>query len=528
MSRRGGSALVTVLFTDVVSSTEIASELGDRRWQELLSRHHRFVRRELRRFGGREIDTAGDGFFATFDQPAQGVRCARAVTEAVRGLGIEVRAGLHVGQVELRGRQVGGVAVHVGARIGTQAGPGEVLVSGTLRELVPGAGIEFEDRGWRDLKGVAEPQRLYAVKAVDGEPRSAQLPAREAAHRRAGIVPPTPLRRRRVLVGLVVLLVLVGTTTAIVLSTQEERANGPGAAPLSQTLVRIDGQTLRRTARIPLAEGGGRRRAQVETPSILVGEGAVWVRTTGDVYRLDPETAEASPVGRAGATYRGGDIALGLRGVWLISTGHGETEGVDVVGLNPASSIPDVETQLPDVTGLDPQIAATNESVWVGYGDQLTEIDPQTGDLLQSVDLGQSIDLLESAGPTLWVVDSLARGLFLFDPTEGEIVETIGLQVAPDDLEIGPDGTLWILNQAGRIILPIDSSGDIGSPIPAGTDPTDIAVSDDSVWVADQEDGVIREVDPNLGEIRRTAPVGGSPIAIAVDPESGDVWVYLS
>jgi class 3 adenylate cyclase len=142
-----GRRLLTVLFTDIVGSTDLAVEMGDARWRELIARHHAIVRGALKRFGGREIDTAGDGFFATFERPAQAIRCAAAIVEMVRELGIEVRAGLHVGEVEVAGKNVGGVAVHTGARVLSAANAGEVLVTATLRELVSGSGLEFVDRG---------------------------------------------------------------------------------------------------------------------------------------------------------------------------------------------------------------------------------------------------------------------------------------------------------------------------------------------------------------------------------------------
>ena len=155
--------LATVLFTDLAGSTARASELGDRRWRDLLEQHHAAVRRELERFGGREVDTAGDGFFATFDGPARAIRCARSIVEAVRPLGLEVRAGLHTGEVELLDGKVAGIAVNIGARIAARAAAGEVLVSGTVRDLVAGSGIAFADRGVAELKGVPGEWRLSVV-----------------------------------------------------------------------------------------------------------------------------------------------------------------------------------------------------------------------------------------------------------------------------------------------------------------------------------------------------------------------------
>jgi class 3 adenylate cyclase len=155
--------LATVLFTDIVGSTEQARELGDRRWRELLEAHHAAVRRELVRFGGREIDTAGDGFLAAFDGPARAIRCAGAVVESVTGLGLQVRAGVHTGECEVHGDKLAGLAVHVGARVAAQASSGEVLVSNTVQDLIAGSGIKLEDRGLFALKGMDGERRLYAV-----------------------------------------------------------------------------------------------------------------------------------------------------------------------------------------------------------------------------------------------------------------------------------------------------------------------------------------------------------------------------
>lgn len=158
--------LATILFTDIVGSTQLAAELGDRAWRELLERHHALVRAELAHHRGREVDTAGDGFLAVFDGPGRAVRSASAAVRSVRTLGIEIRAGVHTGEVEVAGDGVRGIAVHIGARVSALAGSGEVLVSSTVRDLVAGSGLQFEDRGLHELKGVPEPWRVLAV--IDG------------------------------------------------------------------------------------------------------------------------------------------------------------------------------------------------------------------------------------------------------------------------------------------------------------------------------------------------------------------------
>jgi class 3 adenylate cyclase len=162
-AHRSDRQLATVLFTDVVGSTEQVAHLGDRRWRELLATHDDLVRGELERFRGQAVKSTGDGVLATFDGPGRAIRCACAIRDAVRSLGIEVRVGLHTGEIELTGDDIAGVAVHIGARVSALAGASEVLVSSTVRDLVAGSGIEFEDRGDHQLKGVPGNWRLYAV-----------------------------------------------------------------------------------------------------------------------------------------------------------------------------------------------------------------------------------------------------------------------------------------------------------------------------------------------------------------------------
>jgi class 3 adenylate cyclase len=155
--------LATILFTDIVGSTDRAAILGDRRWRDLLESYQGMVRRELGRFRGREVDQSGDGVLATFDGPARAIRCGRSIIDSVRPVGLEVRAGLHTGECEVMGEKVGGIAVHIGARVAALAQAGEVLVSHTVKDLVAGSGIQFASRGTHTLKGVPGEWPLFAV-----------------------------------------------------------------------------------------------------------------------------------------------------------------------------------------------------------------------------------------------------------------------------------------------------------------------------------------------------------------------------
>lgn len=217
----------TILFTDIVLSTDIAAELGDRRWRELVRRHHAIVRRELKRFEGREMDTAGDGFFATFDSPGAAIRCACAISESVREVGLEVRAGLHGGEVELDAGKAGGIAVNTAARVMSVGGPGEVLVSSSLHDVVAGSSLGFEDHGVHQLKGIGGEWRLFGVTEVDGQPRPAPLESSVAAKRRFDLEPAaSPARRGRALVAAAGIAAIVVGGLVVYLATRPAEDEG--------------------------------------------------------------------------------------------------------------------------------------------------------------------------------------------------------------------------------------------------------------------------------------------------------------
>lgn len=200
-------SLTAILFTDIVGSTRRAAEMGDREWRKLLEEHHARVRRALRRFGGREANTAGDGFIALFDRPASAIRCAAAIRESMKDLGIEIRSGVHAGEVDGKGRDLGGLGVHIGARVAAAAAPGEILVSSTVRELLVGAGFKFEDRGERELKGVPGAWRLFALSELPpgaGFRTGRWVP--EMTYRQAGVIAVGVLA----IVGLIVTLFVGG------------------------------------------------------------------------------------------------------------------------------------------------------------------------------------------------------------------------------------------------------------------------------------------------------------------------------
>jgi DNA-binding NarL/FixJ family response regulator/class 3 adenylate cyclase len=188
MGKEGERVLATVLFTDIVGSTDLASRIGDREWKELLETHHRVIRSHLERLGGREMDTAGDGFFAVFDSPGRGIECAKEILTSLRELGMEIRVAVHMGECEVIGRKLGGVAVHVGARILSTAGPGEVRVSSTVRDVVSGGGVQFLDQGIHALKGIPGEWHLYSVVGDHQASSSRVVVAEDVMLMREGIV----------------------------------------------------------------------------------------------------------------------------------------------------------------------------------------------------------------------------------------------------------------------------------------------------------------------------------------------------
>jgi basic membrane protein A len=231
--RRGKSAnvLTTLVFTDIVGSTQVAEELGDRRWRELLARHNKIVRDALREYGGRELDTAGDGVFARFDSPGSAINFAAATADALRELGIEIRAGVHFGECEVFEGKLSGVNVHAAARTMGLAGAGEILVTGSVRDLVRGAGFSFDDRGVHELRGIDGEWRLYEVTSIDDSHRAPPLPEGEAKARRGQIEPPPLVQRRRVrLAAVAVALAILLAAAAFGLV---QAVGGASAAPLT-------------------------------------------------------------------------------------------------------------------------------------------------------------------------------------------------------------------------------------------------------------------------------------------------------
>jgi class 3 adenylate cyclase len=516
--------LLTVLFTDIVGSTGLAVEMGDARWRETIARHHRIVRRELKRFGGREIDTAGDGFFATFDRPARAIRCAAAALEAVRELGIEIRAGLHLGEVEVAGKKVGGVAVHTGARVMAAAAPGEVLVTDTLRQLVSGAGLGFTDRGLHTLKGVPGEWRLHALATVDDRSVDPALDPPTAVERREAITTPTLLRRGKTPLVVVALSMLVVAVSIVLAGRSPPAAHGPTDPPLGSVLqVNVGdesgGSRVLRTVPDALeGHGGG-------NPKLAVGEGGVWVRSAF-LEHLDPQTGAV--VGDHLTIETTGDfradrgIEVGLRAVWI---GGGETGGnARLLSWDPATDDPLPEIRLRSNIVIT-DVALGFGAVWVTFPDgRLVKIDPGTREPVDETHLDGSLDGVVVGAGGVWTLDVTEGTLIKVDP--GTLAKADRVQVTGSILDMAADEErIWLLEAGGDVVIPIDADGTLRQQIPIGEDPSGIAVGLDAVWVSD-ESGEVYRID-RVTQETTTLHVRGHLTAIAVDEETGTLWVTV-
>jgi YVTN family beta-propeller protein len=547
--RRSTSILTTLLFIDVVSSTEIAEEMGNRRWRELLSRYHTLVRKEIARFRGREVDTAGDGFFATFGSPADALRCAGSVVEAVQHLGIEIRGGVHTGDVELAGGKVSGLAVHIAARVMAAAGPAEIMVTRTVRELATGAGFEFEELGERSLKGVAGTWLLFSVKSVESTPLAPPV-APEAARLARVTIQPAPLasRRRLVIGALLVLGLGMGVAVFAFSMSVKEKPTPPPATPTPVSLAHSD-----RMARISQA-GSAANLAKVglvkvgsDPAAVAVGEGSVWIANEGDdtVSRIDPVTDKAVVIG---VNRRPFAIAVGEGSVWVvdrlsrtvsrIDPGTNKVIAeIDLTGGALPSTIAVGEGAVwvgvdgtypfgidpPAVHKIDPQsdrdvasIPISNEVAWVvlatgdgavwaaGNGGSLVRIDPRTNALATVADLGKPPGAMVMVGDRLWVATTLGEVLEV-DPATGHVDAQVPGGGSPGGLEgtgsidsllsiSASDGVIWVTSKVDGSIdrIVADGANAIG-PIMVGQTPTGVAAGFGGIWVT------VDTVDASLG-----------------------------
>jgi class 3 adenylate cyclase len=551
--------LATLLFTDMVGSTRIAEELGDRNWRELLARHNRLIRAELHRYGGREVDTAGDGVFATFDVPASAIRAACAAVDSVRTLGVEIRSGVHVGECEVLDGKVSGVNVHVAARIMALADSGEVLVSGAVRDLVRGAGFGFADRGVHTLKGIDGDWQVSSVEAIERVPRPSALSESDARARRAEIEPPPLVARRGVRIALLATAaVLVAISAAFVLSRPHASA-GPRRRPL-----RIRGEAAAR-----LDPSNGRLLSVYGLPAagsaITFADGSMWVITHGGtLIRVDEATGAVKTIGVQGDLV---GVAAGNGLIWVLGsdgqlvrvdarsgavgasaelqtagtfTGLAFDEGtVWALGTEPYNAGTGSPKSRLAVYRIDPTtmaivghayflptpfagptaIAAGEGAAWVASSGHLFRINaptPTVGSAAPSAQPPPS-GMCPPGSPASCVARTQEVDVtpIVYDAGNGFSIHP------PVAVAVGPNG-VWVATARGptKTLYRIDPATDaVTATIPLHATPTAVATGPSGVWVSFL-DGTTSEVDPLTAKVVATFPVGGIPAAIAVDPQN--------
>ncbi|MCD6023072.1 MAG: hydrolase [Actinomycetia bacterium] len=515
MQRRSGS-LGAVLFTDIVDSTAIAAEMGNTRWSELVARHHRIVRNQLGRSGGREIDTAGDGFFVIFERPADAIRCAVAAVEAVRALGIEIRAGVSFGELDRSGQKPSGLVVNTAARVMAVAGSSEVLVPVSVKEIVSGVGISFSEHGTHHLKGLDEEFRLFRVTEVDGAPTAPPLDSEAAAERRREIFP-TGRRRMPLLAGAAagaLALVVVGV---LMFTGGAEPAEDP--RPLRNAVARFDVETGE--VRSPLYLGdrpfGGAFAGDIDR-AVSAGEGGVWVLQPPFLLHVDPLHEDIRSDQIDVGTDESQSVHTGLGKVWVLT-------GRTVYEVHPATDEATIVYQLPRPAGLITLSLAVSDALWLGTSDgTLIRFDPFSGDE-RITEIDSSIGGLAATRDGVWLTDIVAGTITRVDPETLDVIgKPISLEGGLD--RIGAIGRyVWVLDRQVGTVTRIDASSGADRDVRVGDEPTEMAVTEDAVWVGDR-DGWLYQVDSATLDVARHR-VGAEVLGVDVDATEGSPWVYV-
>jgi class 3 adenylate cyclase/streptogramin lyase len=500
--RSSDRRLVTVLFTDIAGSTERAAELGDTQWRRLLDAHNRTIRRLLKRHQGREIDTAGDGFFATFQQPAHAIDCALDLIEALRPIGVHIRAGVHMGEVDVLGPKVTGMSVHIGARLMSLAAADQVVVSSTVRDLMSGSDLPFVDGGVHQLKGVDAEWHVYSVDGQPEEKPQLTLPPHE---------PPTWWRRPIVLIAAAAVLVL-GVLAGVLLT---RGGDAPTAVVNSVVLVGDAGDLID-----VVSVGTGPQTMDVDGDTL-------WVANTLDrtIQQVDLSAGTAEPA-EGGLLHGPTTIVTGDGLVWVGTSlaSEGSLSRVDPSQPNSAQTV-DLGAPVNGLAFGSGALWATNRD-----GSQLFKLDPGTGEVMNRYPLpeGSEPTGIAISADAVWVALHGTGEIVRVDPATGEVVTTIpSASGAPDQVAVG-GGFVWVTVGEGDAVLRIDPATDSAFTIEAvGDGPAGIAASEGRVWVANSLDGSVVRIDPARGEVVDVVTLRKdvSPQAVEITPEG--VWVSL-
>jgi class 3 adenylate cyclase len=522
--------LATVLFVDIVGSTALASRIGDHRWRDLLSRFHRLVRVEVRRRDGRDQDTAGDGVLATFSEPARAVEAAAAIIGAVHDLGLDVRAGIHTGEVGTIDGKLQGIAVNIGARVVALADAAEILTTGTVKDLVVGSTATFEERGAHTLKGVEGTWQVYSVRELNGRPLPQPLTVEEAEARLDALTAAErPFYRRRAVLAGVGLAVI---TAAVAVPLLAAGGKAPKAAkpkdPIS--LVRIDGEHGR-VASVVRDRALGRENWS----NLWAAGGNLWQLIGHDRGRLiarnirTGRVVRSLPLGLDACSCR---VAFGFGSVWLV------TDDAVLTGPNAGQTLVSV-SRIDELSGrrhritwpgdvAEGTIATGNGAVWVLQNDAtLVRIDPASNRVTGRYDTRavETHTLIPVAGYE-WICVCVVNQVIRYDATARR-GKTFNIPVQAEIVGVdSTDGkTLWLLDAQGATLTRMNpKTGKTDVPLGLGGEPHQAVVALGAVWAAAGR--IVQRIDLQTKERTTIAmPQGVWAGSIAADPRTGTIWV---
>ncbi len=497
--------LATVLFTDIVDSTERAARLGDRGWKALLARHNAIVRKELKAFHGRELDTAGDGFFAAFGPPAQAIECAAAVIDDLAALDLQIRAAVHMGEVEVMDGKIGGLTVHVASRALAEAGPGEILVTRTVREVTAGADVAFADSGVHEFKGVPGTWDLYIVERQRREPPAVESvgPGAETATRRRA--------RWAAMAGatLVAAVLVAAAAWALV----GRGAGGSPPVPMPNSAIHVDARSNEIMDAVSVGS---------DPTGIAVDGGSAWVISLGDTTLTGIPVA-GGPASTRGLPGKPTGLAAEGGSVW-ISFGYGATGAPGGLLLEISEETRQTLQQIGVGTGAN-AVALDGRSVWLtnDVANTVTRIDPGT-QAATDVAVGEAPVALAIGDGSIWVANAVDKTIWRLDAATMTKTAEVSLADAPTAIALG-FGRLWVTSYVGDSVVVIDAAtnGRVAT-IPLGQGPRGIVAGSDAIWVAGSRNALLR-IDPATLAVARSIDLPGPAEGVAV--RGSDVWVTV-
>jgi hypothetical protein len=497
------------LFTDLVDSTRIASEMGDRRWRELLGRHHRIVRQQIKRSGGRELDNAGDGFFAQFGDPAAAISCACAAADAVQDLGVSIRAGVHLGDCEVIGRKLTGVTVVVGSRVMALGGASEVLVSGTVKDVVAGARFGFEPRGVHELKGVDGSWPIFAVSSVDGKTRAPPLSQEEAAARRGVIEPGGSGRRSRWGAAAAAFVLLIVAALAYF-----ARGSGSLSSVPPGSVALIDPET----GSIIRATNLGR-----DVGPVLSAANGVWVARTASelVERVDP-AGVAPPEPFTPGCHPTNIVQGDTSDVWVLCGFDAQLVRINLTKQPTVSPAID----LPGGGGYT-DLTFDGQLIWAtdALDGWLVRVDPSGSGGPQKWKLPDCSEpfAVTAGNGDVWVLSGDVLCKVMPGPTGPEAVDAISLQWSADDASFGA-GAVWIIHALDDKLTRVSAELNETTPLDVGNQPQSVVVGANHIWVSNYLSESLSRVDPAAMTVE-PINIGARPWAVSAGPSG--VWVSV-